>query len=148
MWTRAYHQENIRFIINVLFVKLTVMINEVYAAPLEWVVQLLTCVWLCNPMNCSTTDSSVLTISQSLLKFIPLSRWCYLTISSHAIPFSFSQSFPASGSSLMNWLFTSGGQNIVASTSASVLPMNIQGWCPLWLTGLISFLSKEWGTSF
>ena len=65
------------------------------------------------------------TISWSLLKFI-LSLWCYLTISSSAILFSFClQSFPASGSSPMNQLFSSGDQSIGASASASVLPMNI-----------------------
>ena len=42
----------------------------------------------------------------------------------------------------MNWLFASGGQSIGASVLASVLPMNIQGWFPLGLTGLISLLSK------
>ena len=73
----------------------------------------------------------------------PLSQWCYLTISSSAALFSFClQSFPASGSFPMSRVFTSGGQNIGASASASVLPMNIQGWFPLGLTGLISLLSK------
>ena len=43
---------------------------------------------------------------------------------------------------VMSCLFTSGGQHIGASTSASVLPVNIQGWCPLGLTGLTSLLSK------
>ena len=58
-------------------------------------------------------------------------------------PFSsYPQSFPASGFFPMSWLFTSGGQSIGASTSVSVLPMNIQGWFPLGLTGLISSLSK------
>ena len=52
------------------------------------------------------------------------------------------QSFPASGSFLISQLFTSGGQSIGASTSASVLPVNIQGWFPLGLTGLISLQSK------
>ena len=50
--------------------------------------------------------------------------------------------FSASGSFPMSWLFTSGGQSIGASASASVLPTNIQGWFPLELTGLISLLSK------
>ena len=73
----------------------------------------------------------------------PLSHWCYLTISSSAALFSFClQSFPASGSFPMSRLFTSGGQSTGASASASVLPMNIQGWFPLGLTGLISLLSK------
>ena len=62
----------------------------------------------------------------------PLSQWCYLTISSPAALFFFClQSFPASRSFLMSWLFASGGQSIGASASASVLPMNIQDWFPL-----------------
>ena len=71
----------------------------------------------------------------------PLSRWCHPTISSSVAPFSSSpQSFPASGSFPMSWLFASGDQSIGASVS--VLPMNIQGWFPLGLTGLISLLEK------
>ena len=72
----------------------------------------------------------------------PLSWWCYLIISSSVIPFSCLQFFPASGSFPMNWLFVSSGQSTGASASASVLPMNIQGWFPLGLTGWISLLSK------
>ena len=61
----------------------------------------------------------------------PLSRWYHPTISSSVIPFSsWLQSFPASGSFPMSQLFSSGGQSIGASASASVLPMNIQGWFP------------------
>ena len=70
-----------------------------------------------------------------------LSQWYYLTISSSATLFSFClQSFPESGSFPMSQFFTSGGQSTGAS--ASVLPMYIQGWFPLGLTGLISLLSK------
>ena len=59
------------------------------------------------------------------------------------VPFSSRlQSFPASGSFLMSQLFTSGGQSIGASTSASVLPRNSQGWFPLGWTGWISLQSK------
>ena len=66
------------------------------------------------------------------------SQWFHPTISSSVIPFSSCpQSFPASGSFPMSWLFTSGGQGIEASASASVLPVNIQNWFPLGLTGLI-----------
>ena len=73
----------------------------------------------------------------------PLSQWCYLTISSSAVPFTFHlPSFPASESFPMSWLVSSGSQRIGASASASVLPMNIQGWFSLGLTGLISLLSK------
>ena len=68
---------------------------------------------------------------------------CHPTISSSFIPFSsHPQSFPASGSFPMSWLFASGGRSIGASAAASVLPMNIQGWFPSGLTGLISLQSK------
>ena len=74
----------------------------------------------------------------------PLSWWCHPNITSSVIPFfSCLQSFPASGSFPMNQFFTSSGQSIGASTSASVLPMNIQDWFPLGLTGLISLQSKR-----
>ena len=72
----------------------------------------------------------------------PLSQWCHLTISSSIGPFSCLQSFPASGSFPMSWLFESGGQSIGTSSSASVLPMNSQGLFTLGLTGWISLLSK------
>ena len=71
----------------------------------------------------------------------PLSRWCHPTISSSVVPFSSClQSFPASGSFPMSWLFTSGGQ-IGASASTWVLSVNIQCWFFLRLTSLISLLS-------
>ena len=73
----------------------------------------------------------------------PLSRWCHSAISSSVIPFSFClQLFPASGSFPMSQFFSSGGQNIGVSASTSVLPMNIQNWFPLGLTGWISLQSK------
>ena len=73
----------------------------------------------------------------------PLSRWCHSAISSSVVPFSFClQSFPASGSFPMSQFFSSGGQNIGVSASTSVLPMNIQNWFPLGLTGWISWQSK------
>ena len=73
----------------------------------------------------------------------PSSRWCHPTISLSVIPFSFYlQSFLSSGSFLMSQLFTSGGQSIGISALASVFAMNIQGWFPLRLTGLISLQSK------
>ena len=72
-----------------------------------------------------------------------LSQWCYLTISSSAIPFSSCpQSFPASDSFPMSQLFTSGGQSIGVSASTSVLPMNIQDWFPLGWTDWISLQSE------
>ena len=69
----------------------------------------------------------------------PSSQWCHPTISASVVPFSSHlQSFPASGSCPMSQFFTSGGQNIGVSASASVLPMNIQDRFPLGLTSLIS----------
>ena len=71
----------------------------------------------------------------------PLSRWCHPTFLSSVIPFSSCfQTFPTSVPFLMSWLFASGGQSIGASVW--VLPMNIQDWFPLGLTGLISLQSK------
>ena len=73
----------------------------------------------------------------------PLSRWCHPTISSSVAFFFCLQSFPASGPFPVSWLFTSGGQSTGASASASVLPVNIQGWFPLGLNGLISLLFSK-----
>ena len=70
----------------------------------------------------------------------PLGWWCHLTISSSVTPFSSCpQFFPASGCFPMSQLFASGSQ-IGASASASILPVNIQGWFPLGLNGLLSLL--------
>ena len=80
-----------------------------------------------NSKTCSNSHSS--------------NQWCHPTISSFVAPFSFYlQSFPASGSFQVSRFFTSGGQNIGVSASASVLPMNIR--FPLWWTGWISLQSK------
>ena len=66
---------------------------------------------------------------------------CYPTISSSVTLFSSClKSFPVSGSFPMSQFFASGGQSTRVSSSASVLPMNIQGWFPLGLTDLISFV--------
>ena len=73
----------------------------------------------------------------------PSSQWCHLTISSSVVPFSSClQSFPLSGSFQMKQFFSSGGQSIVVSASASVLPMNIQDWFPLGWTGWTYSQSK------
>ena len=107
------------------------------------VVQLLSCVWhfatrrlLHDRLLCPPLSPGV------CLNSCSLSWWCYLTISSSAMLFFCLQSFPASWSFPMSWLFTSHGQNTGASASGSVLSMNIQGWFPLALTGLISLQSK------
>ena len=95
------------------------------------------------PWTAERQASLSITNSQSLLKLMSISQWCHPTISSSASPFSSClHSFPASGSFPMTQLFASGGQSIGPSTSISVLPMNIQSWFPLGLTGLISLVSK------
>ena len=98
---------------------------------------------LCDPMNCGTPGFPVL---HYLLEFAQTHvQWVgdaiqpshpLLPPSPPALSLSQNQSFPVSR------LFISGGQSIGASASASVLPMNIQGWFPLGLTGLISLLSR------
>ena len=95
-------------------------------------------------MDCSTPDFPVLQLSPRLCpNSCSLSQWCHPTILSSVTLFSFClQSFPASESFPVSRLFSSGGQSFGASASASVLPMNIQGWFPLGLTCLISLMSK------
>ena len=93
------------------------------------------------PTDCRTPGSSVLLCLLELLKLMPIES---VMPSNHLILcpplFSCSQSFPASGSFPMSRLFSSGGQNV--GVSALVLPVNIQSWFPLGMTGLISLTSK------
>ena len=107
-------------------------------------VQSLSCVGICDPMDCSMPGFPVLHQLQELAQ--THLHWvsdAIPTISPAVVPFSSClQSFPPSGSFPMSQLFTSGGQNIGASASASVLSMNIQDWFPLGLTGWISLQSK------
>ena len=108
------------------------------------VVELLSCVQLYDPMDCNVPTFPVF---HYFLEFaqthVHLSLGCHLTISPSVAPFSSCpQSFPASESFPMSGLFTSGGHWIVASASASVLPMNIQGWFSIGLTGFTSLQFK------
>ena len=74
----------------------------------------------------------------------PFSQWYHSRILSSAVPFSSRlQSFPTSGSFQMSWFFGWSGQSIGVSSSASVLPMNIQDWFPLGWTGWISLKFKR-----
>ena len=75
--------------------------------------------------------------------WFPSSRWCHLIISSSVVPFSFFQYFPASGSFSTNQYFSSGGQIIGVSVSASVPPMNIHDWFPSGCTSWIFLQSKR-----
>ena len=103
------------------------------------------CPTLCNPMDYSMPGFPVL---HCLLEFSHTwVHWvddaiqsCHLLLP-RSPPYP--QSFPTSGSFPVNQFFTSGGHSTGDSSSTSVLPMNIQDWFPLGLTGLISLLSKE-----
>ena len=95
------------------------------------VVQSLIHILLCDPMHCSMPGFCPSLFPGVCSNSCPLSQWWYPTTSSSVIPFSsYLESVPASGSFPMNQLFTSGGQSIGASASASVLSVNIQGWFP------------------
>ena len=106
-------------------------------------VQLLSCVRLfVTPWTAAHQASLSFIISRSLLKLTSIES---VMPSKHLIlchPLLLPSSFPASGTFPMSQLFESGGQSIGASASASVLPMNIQDWFPLVLTGLISLQAK------
>ena len=108
------------------------------------VVQSLTHVWLfATPCTAAGQASLSFTVSWSLLKLLSIEL---VMSSNHLIlcrPFLLLLSvFPSIRVFPVSWLFASGGQRIGASALASVLPMNIQGWFPLGLTGLISLKSK------
>ena len=113
------------------------------------IVQSLSHVWLLAPHGLQHTRLPCASLSPGICSdSCPLSCWCHPNILSSVDPLlSCPQSFQASGSFPMTQFFTSGGQSIGASASASVLPMNIQGWIPWWMispgwTGWISLLSK------
>ena len=120
------------------------LICNMYNAYIIYSVQSLSRVWLFVTSWTTARQASLsITNSWSSPKPCPLNWWWHPTISSSAVPFSSCpQSFSASGSFQMSQLFTSAGQNIGVSASASVLPMNIQDWFPLGWTGWISLQSK------
>ena len=107
-------------------------------------VQLLGHVWLfVTPWAAACQASLSIPIPGVYSNSCPLSQRCHPTISASVVPFSSHlQSLPASESFQMSQFFASGGQSIGASTLASVLPINIPGWFPWGLTGLISLQSK------
>ena len=96
------------------------------------------CLTLCSLWTAAHHPSLSFTTSWSLLKLVSIES---VMPSNHLILchplLLLSSVFPALGSFLMSWFFTSGGQSIGASASASVLPVNIQGWFPFRLTVLI-----------
>ena len=96
----------------------------------------------CDPKDCSNPCPGSLSITTpgAYSKSCPSSRWCHPTVSSSVIPFS--SCLPSIRVFSMSQFFASGGQNIRASASESVLPMNIQDWFPLGVMGLISLQSN------
>ena len=105
------------------------------------IVQSLGCVWLfATPWTAAHQTPLSFTISWGLLKLMSIDSVMLFKHLTLFCPFSCPQSFSATGSFPMSWLFALSGQNIGAS--ASVFPMHIQGWFPLGLTGFISLLSK------
>ena len=117
-------------------------VSRVHLWPIIWILQVsINPPILCNPMDARLPCPS--SIHRQCSNSCPLSQWCHPTISCSVIPFSSClQSFPASGSFPVIHIFTSGDQSIGVPTSPSVLPMNIQDWFPLGMTGLISLLFK------
>ena len=100
------------------------------------------------PWTVAHRSSLSFTISGVRSNSCPLSQWCHPTMWSSVASFSSCpQPSPALGTFSVSRLFATGGQNIGAPVSASVLPMGIQGWFPLYLAGLIykeSWVQKNW----
>ena len=106
-------------------------------------VQSPSCVWLfATPWTAAARLPCPSPTPQACSNSCSLSQWCHPTISSSVIPFSHLQSFPASGSFPMSQFLASSDQSIGVPASAPVLPMNIQDWFPLGLTGLIFLQSR------
>ena len=118
--------------------------NEIRTLTPFVVVQLLSCVqFFVTPWTAAYQASLSFTSSGILLKFmstesVMLSNHLILCCPLHCLP----SIFPASGSFPVSWRFASGGQSTGTSVLPSVLPLSIQGWYPLGLTGLISLQSK------
>ena len=127
-----------------ILLNLTIDINGCSASIQVTVRVVLQCSAMVVELSISPFNSSPcpLLIPRACSNSCPLSQWCHPTISSSVIPFSSRlQSFPASESFQMSQFFTSGGQSIGVSASASW--MNIQDWFPLGWTGWISLQSKR-----
>ena len=125
----------------------TYQISVLFAYPRELIPVQFSCSFVSNSLWPHTLQHTRLSCpsptSGACSNSCPLGWWCHPTISSSVVLFSSHlHSFPASGSFPMSQFFTSGGRSVGVSASASVLPMNIQDWFPLGLTGWISLLCK------
>ena len=129
-------------IYSVVLVSVYSEVNQLYKTYV--VVQWLSHVQLfATPWTAASQASLSFTVSGVCSNSCPLSQRCHPTISPSVAPFSFCpQSFLASESFPMSWLFPAGGQSIGVSASTSILSINIQSCSPLGLTGLISWQFK------
>ena len=117
--------------------KYTQHLSVQFSSVLSWVYLFVTSWTPAHQASLSITNS------RSLLELMSIESWYHPIMSSSVVPFSSHlQSFPASGSFPMSQFFTSVGQSIGTSASASVLPMNIQDWFPSGWTSWISLLFK------
>ena len=129
-----------------MFITIALAITLITSAQFRSVLSLSRVQFFATPWIAACQASLSILNSRACSNSCPPSWWCHPTISTSVFPLSsYLQSFPASGSFLVSQLFISGGQNIETSASASVLPMNVQGWFPLELTGLILLL-ETWYT--
>ena len=129
------------FLYHFLNPYMVVLIFWLYKQVVVVIVWSLSHVWLFVTLWTACKASLSFTISWNFLKLMSIESVMPSNHLVSVIPFSCLQSFPASGSFPISQLFASGGQSIGASASVSDLPMNIQGWFPLGLTGFISLLS-------
>ena len=154
---RGDYLESFNFILQKKFLKSPKLNRKLVSLTSSWIYLLFNYIYFSSTLfNCSVMSNTLQPhglqharlpspspTSRVYSNSCPLSRWCHPNISSSAVPFSsLLQSFPASESFPMSQFFASGGQNIGASASAWVLPMNIQDWFPLGFTGFISLQSK------
>ena len=140
----SYNIYSVALVIICIFWRLFILSCSM-SSPGHCCFQSLSHIWLfVTPWTAARQAFLSFTISKSLLKFMSVesvmpSNHLILCFSILLLP----SIFKASGSFPMSWLFTSGGQSIGTSASASVLPMNILGWFPFGLTGLISLQSRD-----
>ena len=100
-------------------------------------------VWVfVTPWTAARQASMSFTVSRGLLKLLSTELMMPFNHLIHCRPLLLPSIFLSIRVFFQSWIFASSGQSIRASASASDLPMNIRGWFPLRLTGLISLLSK------
>ena len=146
LWILILHQNGELWIpksMQPTFSKPFLRCKEKYNVPFNWiykseivVFQSFSHIWLFVTPWTAVCQASCSSLSPRVCSnSCPSGWWCHSTISSSITHYSSCpQSFSATRSFPVSQLFTSGGQSIGASASASVLPMNIQGWFPFRIT--------------